>query len=120
MNFKNIKRVVCEKCKKRALPGVPLEKCRECGNKFCPDHFWRGQYCKDKKEQLNEQKVVCDICKETFKYVDISEHNKKEDLTSNYYVFKRNPANVREEFDLKMCNYTFYNQKSLKVCTVKH
>ena len=120
INLKNIKRTKCGKCKKRAYAGIPLERCRECKNKFCPDHFWRCLYRKDVKKQLDElQRVVCDECKEKFGYIDISEYSKGKNQPSNYYLFKSNMHNDGKEFSANWYKYMLYGRNSLKVCTVK-
>lgn len=74
MDFKKIKKVVCGKCHKRAIPGQPLERCRECKLKFCPDHFWRGQYNKERVGENEELGVICDECKKKFGYIDLDEY----------------------------------------------
>lgn len=76
MDFKKIRRAVCGNCHKKAVAGQPLEKCRECKLKFCPDHFWRGQYNEERVGLCEELGVICDKCKEKFEYIDIDEHFK--------------------------------------------
>lgn len=70
---KHIKRSVCGQCKKKPVQGQPLERCRECKKKFCPDHFWRGQYATGRIKPNEEFGVICDECKEKFGYVSYEE-----------------------------------------------
>lgn len=78
-DLKNIKRSVCGQCHKKSIPGQPLERCKECKKKFCPDHFWRGQYATGRTRTDEDFGVVCDECKEKFGYLDYKEEIRSRD-----------------------------------------
>lgn len=69
-----IKSSICGKCHRRAIPGQPLRRCRECKLKFCLDDIWGGQYNPQRVGENEELGYICDSCKEKFNYIDLDEY----------------------------------------------
>ena len=63
-------RARCVVCKKFKSYSNPVEKCYECGNKFCLDHLWVGQM-KGGMDENEAGRKVCDGCKESYGYQTI-------------------------------------------------
>ena len=97
MSVQDIKSNKCSKCSRRTRsePKIPLEKCFECKKKFCPNHFWRGQYNLDRMTIEDECRVVCDKCKNEYGYKDVGEIH----LDSSFKMsLKPNTYTKSEEF----------------------
>lgn len=65
--LKLIPRTVCFKCQRKKSYMNPVERCFECGNKFCYDHLFGLQF-KEGMSQNQEPRSICEECKVKHNY----------------------------------------------------
>ena len=60
--LKLIPRVKCFKCLRNKSYINPIDRCYECGNKFCFDHLYGGQV-NEKMSKNEPARSICEDCK---------------------------------------------------------